>query len=514
MDLYTSDLHDLGPRLRNSESNEEAYRLLKSVFDNFSPVEIVSELARTEWDSPSQVIELIDGSGLLPKTRSSVKSAAVYFYTLGLGGGERVTKEIALTWKSMGLDSRIFVDLEPSDPSTLPVDIPCITIPNCTTIRADNYSLRAESLAIELSTADADAIVFAHWYVRTLPFDLLLSRLLGIQTFLYIQNSFTLFFLDDDLPFDYVEIPLSYILANAVICLSKMDKLFWSNFNQNVVFTHNPVTIEPKGEGSKLQGHKIIWPARLSHDKYPERVIPIMKELVKAIPDATLYMVGPIENGIEPMLRTLIRQNGLEGNILLCGPKPEAEMHKWYEKCDAYLLTSRKEGYPLALAEAQACGLPCVIYDLPYLELAYTGGVISVPQDNYKMAAKQLETLLKDKERAKGIGEKGRLYIENRTRDGLEKFWNKLFSGTFTASYDKDYELKRIMAKELMSSHKQHYLDTELAINAGKNKLERLEEECSQLRRRLDGFENSPSFKLGRILTYVPRHLRNLFRER
>ena len=79
-------LANLGPNLRNAESTEAAHALLKGVIDSYPPTEIVTELARTEWDSPAQVIDIIDQSGLLPKPTRAVESATIYFYTLGTGG--------------------------------------------------------------------------------------------------------------------------------------------------------------------------------------------------------------------------------------------------------------------------------------------------------------------------------------------------------------------------------------------------------------------------------------------
>ncbi len=511
-------LANLGPNLRNAESTEAAHALLKGVIDSYPPTEIVTELARTEWDSPTQVIDIIDQSGLLPKPTRTVESATIYFYTLGTGGGERVTKDIANIWKGMGLDSYILLDKLPDNPDEIPAAIPCSEIPNFFGINADNYALRATSLAAKMEAANTDAFVFAHWYVRTLPFDLLLLRLLGIRTYIYIQNSFTLFFLDNDLPSDYVDIPLSYILANAVICLSEMDKVFWSNFTRDVIRANNPITLEPRSSGCALKGHNIIWPARLHHDKSPERAIPIMNELVKSVPDAKLYMVGPCAPEMEPIMRNLIAQYGLQSNIVLCGAQPEDKMRTWYEKCDAFLLGTLKEGYPLVLAEAQACGLPCVMYNLPYLTLANSEGVISVPQGNYKMAAKQLEILLTDKEKAQEIGEKGRLFITKLAKERQDEFWLKLFSGnqSFDPVRSEDFAIKRMLARELMTAHRWHYRDAEETRQVEIDRISNLEQEktqlenaIAQLKDELSGFDDSPSYKIGRAITYIPRRIRD-----
>jgi GalNAc-alpha-(1->4)-GalNAc-alpha-(1->3)-diNAcBac-PP-undecaprenol alpha-1,4-N-acetyl-D-galactosaminyltransferase len=73
----------------------------------------------------------------------------------------------------------------------------------------------------------------------------------------------------------------------------------------------------------------------------------------------TILGEGPERAGLE----ALIRARGLEGRVRLAGW--EAEPSAVLRNCDAFVLSSRFEGFPNALLEAMALGLPAISFDCP-----------------------------------------------------------------------------------------------------------------------------------------------------
>jgi glycosyltransferase involved in cell wall biosynthesis len=59
-------------------------------------------------------------------------------------------------------------------------------------------------------------------------------------------------------------------------------------------------------------------------------------------------------------LRAALRETGLERRIALAGAVSDAELEVLYRRADLFVSPSRFEGYGMALAEAQARGLPLV----------------------------------------------------------------------------------------------------------------------------------------------------------
>ena len=68
------------------------------------------------------------------------------------------------------------------------------------------------------------------------------------------------------------------------------------------------------------------------------------------------------------MLQDELQQKIIAANagtyIHLKGSSPDI-MYE-YLNCSLLVLTSRYEGFPMALLEAMACGVPCVTYDCPF----------------------------------------------------------------------------------------------------------------------------------------------------
>lgn len=73
--------------------------------------------------------------------------------------------------------------------------------------------------------------------------------------------------------------------------------------------------------------------------------------------DARLVILG--EGSERPRLARLIRQLGLQERVLLLGHVQDPKA--WLARGACFLMTSRYEGYPAALVEALACGLPAIV---------------------------------------------------------------------------------------------------------------------------------------------------------
>jgi glycosyltransferase involved in cell wall biosynthesis len=71
---------------------------------------------------------------------------------------------------------------------------------------------------------------------------------------------------------------------------------------------------------------------------------------------ATLFILG--QGDLEPRIRGLIAERGLEGAVHLCGF--QANPWSYIARADVFVLTSRYEGFGNVLVEAMACGVPVV----------------------------------------------------------------------------------------------------------------------------------------------------------
>ena len=95
-------------------------------------------------------------------------------------------------------------------------------------------------------------------------------------------------------------------------------------------------------------------------------LIELMPELLKRRPGTRLLLLGDGET--RPMLEQTVQELGLEDFVLL--PGNVSNVNEYLSALDVFAFPSLYEGMPLAIVEAQANGLPCVLSD-------------RVPQDVY-----------------------------------------------------------------------------------------------------------------------------------
>ena len=100
--------------------------------------------------------------------------------------------------------------------------------------------------------------------------------------------------------------------------------------------------------------------ARIDVAKRIDNAIRIFAELLKEYPDVTLVILG--DGDKTEYVRELIEQLGISEKAILLGYVPYARNYIKY--FDIFLLTSDYEGFPIAIWEAMASGIPVVSSDV------------------------------------------------------------------------------------------------------------------------------------------------------
>ena len=98
--------------------------------------------------------------------------------------------------------------------------------------------------------------------------------------------------------------------------------------------------------------------SHLGDRKDPHTFLLAAAEIVGKAPNARFLWVG--EGELRREADKWIRELGLEGKAVVTGFVPPSEVPDHLHVMDVFLFTSREDGVPLALLEAQAVGLPVV----------------------------------------------------------------------------------------------------------------------------------------------------------
>lgn len=96
---------------------------------------------------------------------------------------------------------------------------------------------------------------------------------------------------------------------------------------------------------------------RLASVKNHEFLLRTFKEIKLEIPDSVLLIVGKGE--LEKELKSLSEKLGLSDSVKFLGMREDVS--RILQAMDVYIFPSKKEGLAMAVIEAQAAGLPCLV---------------------------------------------------------------------------------------------------------------------------------------------------------
>jgi GalNAc-alpha-(1->4)-GalNAc-alpha-(1->3)-diNAcBac-PP-undecaprenol alpha-1,4-N-acetyl-D-galactosaminyltransferase len=144
-----------------------------------------------------------------------------------------------------------------------------------------------------------------------------------------------------------------YPLAQRVVVQTKNAATYFSN-QKNISIIPNPVSQSDKTLEPSTTVKKIISIGRLAPQKDHSTLLQALPSLISHHPDLTLTIYG--EGAERKNLEALIKSLKLEGKVFLPGAVQNIQ-EKLLES-DLFIFPSRFEGFPNALCEALAIGLP------------------------------------------------------------------------------------------------------------------------------------------------------------
>lgn len=207
----------------------------------------------------------------------------------------------------------------------------------------------------------------------------------------------------------------AYLRANAVIVQCSNFVNFNRLFSGKTSVIPNPV-IEPRVKKKDVLNDKdmikIVSVGRLAKIKQFDLMIKGFAKINRQFPNTGLCIYG--EGQERDKLENLIKQLSMQDSIFL--PGRTNNVYDVLNNSDIYLMTSEQEGFPNALCEAMAVGLPVVAFECHegLRDIVDNGkNGFLVPPGDIDDFVKHIETLIKDadlrytlSENAKTVSEK------------------------------------------------------------------------------------------------------------
>ncbi|MDE5507627.1 glycosyltransferase family 4 protein [Elizabethkingia meningoseptica] len=208
------------------------------------------------------------------------------------------------------------------------------------------------------------------------------------------------------------------------VVLTEEDKSYWGNLS-NIEVIPNANSFIPSDRAS-LMNKRVIAVGRYDYQKGFDGLIKIWKTIYDHNPDWRLDIFGngPLKDELQDMIKDL---NLLD--IVQLHP-PVKNIEKEYLESSILVMTSRYEGLPMALLEAQACGLPMVAYACKcgpkdIIKDGINGYLI--PEGEYQLMSDKLLTIINNIELRKKMGTMAEQLSHNFSEEYVMKLWTNLF---------------------------------------------------------------------------------------
>lgn len=203
------------------------------------------------------------------------------------------------------------------------------------------------------------------------------------------------------------------------------ERLELEGFN-NVGVMHNSLSFYPE-QVSDLSAPVVVAAGRYAPEKGYDRLVDAFALVADDHPQWVLKIFGhgPLHQRLQRQVDAL----GLTDRVLLPGLAEDIEAE--LRAASVFALSSVHEGLPMAVAEAMACGVPCVAFDCaPGVREIVTDGVdgVVVPPRNVPALAAGLARLMGDDELRRRYGAAARVNVARFAPGAVLAQWEDVFA--------------------------------------------------------------------------------------
>jgi glycosyltransferase involved in cell wall biosynthesis len=214
---------------------------------------------------------------------------------------------------------------------------------------------------------------------------------------------------------------------DAVTGLTKADAdSYRAILPDGVLVTDLPNAVPTVGfERSDLTSRVVMAVGRLAHQKGFDILIDAFRIVADRHPDWSLHIYGTGRS--RRALAEQIRRLGLTGSVVLKGFS--SELPRDLAGGSIFAMSSRFEGFSLALVEAMAVGLPPVAFACPQgpIEIIQDGvdGVLVPPEDTLALAT-GICSLIENPQRRAELGAAAHRSVDRYSTEAVDERWEQL----------------------------------------------------------------------------------------
>lgn len=219
--------------------------------------------------------------------------------------------------------------------------------------------------------------------------------------------------------------------SDGIIVLTEKDVHLWTENTRvkcPILSINNPSPFPISKKMYNIRSKIIIGVGRLTYQKGFDKLLDLWKKLKenKSLDkDWKLLIIG--SGGDEDSLINKIRENNIEGYTKII-PNTN-EINYYYENASFFVMTSRYEGLPMTLIEAQSHGLPIVGYDCltgPSEIISPQSGFL-IPYDSEKIFLEKMLELANNDDLRGAMSIVAKEEAKKYSIDTITKKWESFF---------------------------------------------------------------------------------------
>ncbi len=217
------------------------------------------------------------------------------------------------------------------------------------------------------------------------------------------------------------------VLTVSPIIKKYLEKL---GFNASKIYVVNngvdalAISRSEKYEDNERQ-YDGIFVARLAPSKGIHELADIWNDVVGKVPDARLAVIGSGDESTFQSLKKEFEEYNISKNVDFLGYCKSDIVYSYLKSSKVFVFPSHEESWGIAVAEALACGVPAVTYDLDAYKFFFNGLTIESKIGDFKGLAISIVDLLTDTNKRDYLANVGRNYVlDNYTWEQIsQKEW-------------------------------------------------------------------------------------------
>ncbi len=239
----------------------------------------------------------------------------------------------------------------------------------------------------------------------------------GIPVILHMQNS------------EPIEVRnLNRVAARKILLVSEAqaaDIAHFERIRHKCAVLNNPADLAACSRGRSIRpalglahDHLVVGTvAQVCRRKGIDLLLDVARILLPEFPRLVFVIAGPVghqEDAFAERMMQLAQDPAFDGRVRFLGPR--SDVPDVLASTDVFFLPTRAEGFPVAVLEAMAAGLPVVASDVSGIHEMIAAPELGwrVPPDSLEGFTAALRTVLRLPDRGKAVGERGRRSVYRR----------------------------------------------------------------------------------------------------